>query len=352
MKLKVPLPVYYRVYKLLGRGRGRYYALRLVRLLGLRDLLVRMDPNWVCNLKCAMCYFSTTRVFGHDTKSMSIPLFTKIADDVFPRTRLLFFGCGAEPLMSRDFSQYAAIIGRHKVPFVSLLTNGQLLNAENIGSMIESRFNEITISVDGATAQTYESIRVGGRFERLLDNLRLANEMKTRLGRKGLLNLRFTFTAMRRNIAELPLLVELAARHRVASIRVRSLGSWGGALDFANEKLPPAVYQEACHNAQALARSKGIAFLFEGMYEGEPAADGDAGWLRPHACIDPHYKLIIRNDGKMRYCPLLPWEHGDFTRQSYREMEHSPVMRAAGRALARTPQQSCLMVCKGRFPGI
>jgi MoaA/NifB/PqqE/SkfB family radical SAM enzyme len=352
MKFRVPLPVYYKIYKTLGSGRGKYYALRLVKLLRLRDLLVRMDPIWACNLRCAMCYFSKNRERGHDTKAMAVPFFEKIANDIFPRTRLLFFGCGAEPLMSRDFTRYAAIIGRHNIPFVSLLTNGQLLNREIVGSLLENRFNELTISVDGATKPTYEGIRSGASFERLLENLHLADAMKGRTGKRGLLNLRFTFIAMKRNIDELTPLVDLAARYRVSSIRVRSLGTWDGALDYAGETLPPPVYLESCRRARESAQRQRISFLYEGMYDHRPASEGNRTLHTRYACVDPFYKLIIRNDGKMRYCPELPWEHGDFARQSYREMERSDVLKIARQRLAGCPEQSCLTVCQGKFPGI
>lgn len=352
MKFRVPLPVYYKIYKAIGSGRVKFYALGLVKMLGLRDLLVRMDPIWACNLRCKVCYFSKTRDRDHDTKAMTVPFFEKIAADVFPRTRLLFIGCGAEPLMARDFTRYAAIIGRHKVPFVSLLTNGQLLNREIVESLLENRFNEVTISIDGATRQTYEGIRIGASFERLMNNLELVNTLKGLGGKRGQLNLRFTFIAMKRNIDELPLLVDLAARYRVASIRVRSLETWGGELDSSAEMLPEPIYLGSCQKARESARRQGISLFYEGMYDKQPAPEGAREFHTPYACIDPYYKLIIRNDGKMRYCPALPWEHGDFTRQSYREMERSDVLKDARRRLASCPEQSCLTVCKGRFPGI
>jgi sulfatase maturation enzyme AslB (radical SAM superfamily) len=109
---------------------------------------------------------------------LGIALFQKIADDIFPKTRLLFLGCGAEPLMAPLFTQYATIVGKSRIPFVGLVTNGQLLKENITVSLIKNRFNEAIVSVDGAERGTYEDIRRGGSFDRLLQNLEVFNNVK------------------------------------------------------------------------------------------------------------------------------------------------------------------------------
>ena len=74
----------------------------------------RFDPNWICNLRCRMCYFSAENYNSEMIQPMSTVLFDKIASDLFPRTKILFLGCGAEPLIVESLFNIPKI--QHKIP--------------------------------------------------------------------------------------------------------------------------------------------------------------------------------------------------------------------------------------------
>lgn len=64
---------------------------------------------------------------------------------------------------------------------VSLNTNGLLLNKSLVFNLACSGLNWIIFSVDGATANTYEKIRIGGDFETLIKNIIMTKIMFGRM---------------------------------------------------------------------------------------------------------------------------------------------------------------------------
>src|SRR5436309_94158 len=145
----------------------------------MRHLVIRMDTINLCNLRCKMCYYSFD--YKRKKEQMDVELFSKIADEIFAKTRFLYLSCATEPLMNKQFADFVRITGKYKVPFTSFCTNGQLLNSAVIESCIDSQISEIIFSIDGATAETYEAIRRGGKWDRLVKNLDLLQDMKRQM---------------------------------------------------------------------------------------------------------------------------------------------------------------------------
>ncbi|HHT9138096.1 MAG TPA: radical SAM/SPASM domain-containing protein [Candidatus Wunengus sp. YC60] len=125
----------------------------------------------VCNLNCTICR-SVKAELGRKNRFMSLAIFKKIIDDIAPICNTIGVSFCGEPLLNRDIFQiirYASDRGM----CVSMLTNGVLLNADARMGILDSGLNFMAISMDGATKHTYESIRIGGSFDTLVENIRL-----------------------------------------------------------------------------------------------------------------------------------------------------------------------------------
>lgn len=104
---------------------------------------------------------------------MSLDTFHSIFKDFTPRSIKLNWR--GEPLLHKQLIEMVAYAKNRGVVDVSLNTNGLLLNEEIIEGLCDAGLNWIIISVDGATKYTYESIRKGGDFGRLFQNILLVN---------------------------------------------------------------------------------------------------------------------------------------------------------------------------------
>src|SRR5260221_6319124 len=183
-----------------------------------------MDKINLCNLRCKMCYYSFD--YKRKKEQMDLSLFRKIAGEVFPKTRFLYLSCATEPLMNKQFADFVRVTGDYNVPFTSFCTNGQLLTQEVVHACIEANISEIIFSIDGATAETYEAIRRGGKWDRLGKNLELLASIKRQRNNRNPA-VRINFTCMQTNIQELPAMVDFAADHGAESLPLRHLTAYG-----------------------------------------------------------------------------------------------------------------------------
>jgi len=76
---------------------------------------------------------------------------------------------------------------RKKLIWVRTTTNGSLLHLnDNYKKLVDTGVHDINISIDGATKDVYEAIRVGGKYEQIVENCRLINTYNNK-GRKTII---------------------------------------------------------------------------------------------------------------------------------------------------------------------
>ena len=339
-----------RVSRRVQSRRIKAIAFNALRLTGLRHLAIRLDTINLCNLRCTMCYYSFD--YRRKKEQMDLPLFRKIADEVFPKTRFLYLSCATEPLMNKEFSDYVRVTGEYGVPFTSFCTNGQLLTEKVVEASIDANISEIIFSVDGATAETYEAIRRGGKWDRLVKNLDLLAGMKREANTKKPA-VRINFTCMQSNIHELPAMVDFAADRGGESLHVRHLLAYGDTPDSYKEE----VAYRALFNAKADQTRREAAKRGIDLFMPDPIPEGS---LSPKNCLTDGSQIHQRSEANT-HC-LLPWfqaiiswkgdylvcaKHtvGNLREQSFEEIYSSPKMREIRSRMLRRDQNSCSWNC-------
>lgn len=172
--------------------------------LGHRVVGVFMDPVLSCNLRCKMCFFSDP-VKRAEMKGVIPPESVKvIAESVFPRALKLQIGCAAEPtLWPQDKLVELILLAKsYGVPYVSLTSNGQLLASEKVSlrALVAAGLDELTLSMHGASAEVYEELMPGARFENLVRLLNIVRAVKDEFPE---FKLRINFTVNSLNVADL-----------------------------------------------------------------------------------------------------------------------------------------------------
>ena len=193
---------------------------------------LQVEPVGQCNLRCQMCPIQFRRdgpPYGPPA-FMKFETFTRIVDQ-FPALKHLQLQGLGEPMMHpRLFDMVAYAVARGAR--VSTNSNLTLLSPRRAEQCVTSGLAELHASVDGATAQTFERIRVRARFDRLLRNLEYLLEARRRLN-SATPWLRMVVVAMRQNLHEFPDLVRLAHRLGIDTVFVQHL-----CHDFGEASLP------------------------------------------------------------------------------------------------------------------
>lgn len=213
---------------LVRSNRLKFLGVLAADLVGLRYSVVRLDPAVACNLRCAMCYYSDPDWFAGNAGPRFTPdRIRAVADAFFPEALQLHIGCGSEPTMWKDYPSIVEMAKARGVPFVSLVTNAQLLRRPELERLVAYGLDEITVSVHGTDAATYERLMTGARWQRLHDNLALLETVRREAGAaKGDAvgpALRLNFTANNDNVGQIPEILTAFAAYRPRTIQIRPI---------------------------------------------------------------------------------------------------------------------------------
>ncbi len=192
----------------------------------------QLEPVGQCNLRCQMCPIQFRRDGApHGPPAfMQFEVFTRLIDQM-PALRLLHLQGLGEPMMHPRFADMVAYAVRHGIR-VTTNSNLTMLNPQRAERCITSGLDTVHVSLDGATAATYERIRVRARLDRTLRNIELLLAARRRLG-SSRPSLRMVVVVMRQNLHELPDLVRLAGRYEMDAVFVQHL-----CHDFGEASLP------------------------------------------------------------------------------------------------------------------
>ncbi|MCX5679724.1 MAG: radical SAM protein [Candidatus Omnitrophica bacterium] len=285
-----------------------------------------MDLNNKCNLRCRMCYFALD-LSKQPNVVMDIPLFKKIAAEVFPKAVQVNLSCAAEPLLIPNFTDYLKILKTYDVPTTLIVTNAFLLDETKALAVMESGLTYIDVSMDGATKSTYEKVRVGSNFERVVDNLRKLKHLKESSGRTNPL-VYFDYTLMRSNFKELPEFLRLAKELGASQVRANHLIPFpqlkvmGESLIHCRKEAND-IFDETRH----LADEIGIQVFLPKNFDLSKDING-APIINKPACSVPQDSIFIVSDGSAVPCAWFSfekWRAGNFKDQNFEEIWNGPV---------------------------
>ena len=134
----------------------------------------------MCNFRCVMCY-QTDKSFSNKSKgfmsNMSLDLYKKLIDEVEGKVEAITLASRGEPTLNKDFMNMLEYSNGKFLAF-KINTNASMLNEKLIHSILSTDIQSIVFSADAADKETYEKIRVNGKFERIMANLELFAEIR------------------------------------------------------------------------------------------------------------------------------------------------------------------------------
>jgi radical SAM protein with 4Fe4S-binding SPASM domain len=290
-----------------------------------------VEVSGACNLRCRMCLVRYAPAIGKREGALSYEQFLELVDALPALRRLTLQGLG-EPLLSPHLLDMVRYAGERGIE-VGFNTNGTLLTRAIADQLVEIGCGWLHVSLDGATGATYEDVRHGtdmrphpGQFERVVGNLRGLVEARAS-GRRP--RVQIVFVAMRRNIAELPDLVSLAAGIGVDSVWVQNLshdfgdtdpgGGYRAIREYAEEEAlfdpsgedAQAIFDRAASRAHALGLELRLPALEERTRNGEARGCGwpwDAAYVTHRGEVQPCCMVMGSDRATMGRLADAPFE--------------------------------------------
>jgi MoaA/NifB/PqqE/SkfB family radical SAM enzyme len=196
-------------------------------------LPIKLDIENVsrCNFRCTMCVVAEWPK-GRRSSDMPLADFRRLIDDQYGLVEIKLQGIG-EPLMQGDDLFEMIRYARSKNIWVRTTTNASLLHLrDNYRKLVDTGVNEIQISIDGATKDVFEQIRVGSVFERVVANCKLINAY---CREKGVERTKMWTVVQQANRHQLDDLVDLGGELGFTN-QVFSLEVIGWGIDKWNER--------------------------------------------------------------------------------------------------------------------
>ena len=300
-------------------------------------------PTTRCNTRCRTCphFYSD---YGQD---MSDEVFARIESEVLDHVQQVHLVGGGEPLISKIFPAMLDACIRRKIK-ITFITNTIALTEEMVRRLVQNGA-EIMVSIDGATAETYNSIRPLIRFERLLGKLKMIQAVRAEHP-DNRVRLITNTVVMKRNLHELAQMVELAHTHGVDTAIFSDLIPHDLHPDFTTEV--PVMYPDLLRAhvppAVALAQEYGLNFEIPAYYwaisaaHPEPPADsasnasnsdtpaqgtGQPGlayatkeFIFPQECHMPWTHANLLTNGDVSTCCTTDQPLGNILTQSFAEI--------------------------------
>ena len=254
--------------------------------------LFQVESAIACNLKCVMCPWREIAKKATDHGIM-IPEIWEAIRPHLSQVQSVDFTGGGEPLLQPRLAEW---IGQASAAGceTGFLSNGLLLTEEKLKKILDAGINWICISMDGATAEMYNKIRVGSDFNRVCENVANIARLRTANTPKTMIN----FVLMDINAGQMKEIVQLAARLGVDQVNFKQCDVIRGEAgkDFGlfgnRETKEIRRLQKSLIKARRLAKKLKVeTTAFEFIPQELPVCEQD-----------PRDSLFIRYDGTVAPC--------------------------------------------------
>jgi radical SAM protein with 4Fe4S-binding SPASM domain len=143
--------------------------------------IVQIEATNICNAKCTFCPRDDMK---RRQGIMDMALYRKIVDECASlgvgHLRMHNYG---EAFVDKRLPEKIAYAKSKGIPEVGVITNGSLLGPDVARAVIEAGLDAVNISLDAAGKETFESTRLGLKYDKVMANVEGLVRIRGELGR-------------------------------------------------------------------------------------------------------------------------------------------------------------------------
>ena len=128
-------------------------------------MALSIEPTTACNLGCPECP-SGLKKFTRKTGNLTLDLHQKIINESYKKLIYVNYYFQGEPFINPYLFDMISLSTSKNI-FCSTSTNGHFLTDENCKKTINSGLQNLIISIDGNSQESYEEYRKNGDFEKV-----------------------------------------------------------------------------------------------------------------------------------------------------------------------------------------
>ena len=192
---------------------------------------LRLAIDESCNLRCPSCRNSLIFHKKGSAFNLGMRLADKINDWLhnFQHPIQVHIGSDGDPFASHVYRHFMEHTPKRDNIKYSVLTNGLMFKEfYNTVPHIINNLQELGVSIDGASKKTYEKLRLGGKWGKIIEALECIAELK----KKKDFRFNLHFVVQQDNWHELEAMLELGHRYSVDTVYFNKIEDWNTNVDF------------------------------------------------------------------------------------------------------------------------
>ncbi len=166
------------------KRRAKLYKFIKIKRLPYLPHILNIEPGNICNLKCPLCPTGS----GDSSLNkgfLDVGLFKNIFDQLYASLETVNLYSWGEPLLNPQLGEIVRYIKRKKRSInVVTSTNLNIKDKKVLDNLISSGIDEIIVSCDGVTQDSYSRYRVGGDLSLVVENMKYLVSKKKEYGVK------------------------------------------------------------------------------------------------------------------------------------------------------------------------
>jgi radical SAM protein with 4Fe4S-binding SPASM domain len=288
---------------------------------------VAFEPTTSCNLRCPECP-SGLRSFTRPTGMLDSTLFKRVINELAPTLQYLTFYFQGEPFLHPEFQNMVKYASAKGI-YTATSTNAHFLKDDQAKATVESSLDRLIISIDGTTQDTYQSYRIGGTLDKVIEGTKNVLHWKKKLKSKTP-HVIFQFLVVKPNEHQIPDVYTLAKKLGVGQVVLKTaqIYDYKNGSDLIPEQNKYSRYQKD----------------EQGVYTIKNKMENHC-WKMWHSCV-------ITWDGKVVPCCFDKDAHytlGDLSKNSFQEVWNSSAYQQFRSSLLRSRNE--IEICRNCTEG-
>jgi len=200
----------------------------------LKHLRLAIDDS--CNLRCPSCRKGL--IFHKEGSAYNLGI--RLADKInnwlhkFEHPIQVHIGSDGDPFASHVYRHFMEQTPERDNIKYSILTNA-LMFKEFHGRVpnVINNLQELGVSIDGASQETYEKLRLGGKWDKVLEGLESIAEQKQKHNFRFILH----FVVQKDNYHEMEAIIDLGEQYGADRVWLNKIEDWGTSDDFDTQDI-------------------------------------------------------------------------------------------------------------------
>jgi len=247
-----------------------------------------------CNLNCIMCDHALRSGNGNIiTFEQFKHIFNQFKSDWIHKPRFVMSGLG-ENALNPEFLKIFRYAKQNGAD-IKFIDNFTLIDENISKELIKMKIKNIQFSLDAATKETYEKVRIGANWETTTKNIKRLIELKKEMNSKYPI-ITGTFVILKQNYKEIPDFIKLMHKWGIEEVILGEVLIYDKHNQYKRDLLEPDYdsedYKRIIEEAKALAKEYNIIFKIYGPPRGKSIS----------TCPYPWYNVFISAEGNVFPC--------------------------------------------------